>query len=81
MTMVNISVRVDKSLKEEMDKKREVNWSEIIRKAIRMHLKERVDRNLAKAVLMNEQLRKKAPEGYDSANVIREWRERRNKRG
>ena len=75
--MVNISVRLDKKLKKEMEKYKEVNWSEVIREAIRAHLKQEKQRNLAKAVLLNEKIRKKAPEGYDSVNIISEWRERR----
>ncbi len=35
------------------------------------------ERNVAEAVLLNERLRRKAPSGWDSARVIREWRGRR----
>jgi Arc/MetJ-type ribon-helix-helix transcriptional regulator len=75
--MVNISVRVDDELKKEMEQHKEVNWSEIIREAIRSHLKQEKQRNLAKAVLINEKIRKKASEDYDSTEIIREWREKR----
>jgi len=34
-------------------------------------------RNVVEAVLINEKLRRKAPEGWDSAKVIRAWRSRR----
>ena len=77
MKMVNISVRVDDELKKEMEQCKEVNWSEIIREAIKSHLKQEQQRNLAKAVLINERIKKKAPEGYDSVDIIREWRENR----
>jgi metal-responsive CopG/Arc/MetJ family transcriptional regulator len=77
MKMVNISVRVDEELKKEMEQCKEVNWSEIIREAIRSHLRQEKQRNLAKAVLLNERIRKKAPEGYNSTDIIREWREKR----
>lgn len=77
-TMVNISVRVDEKLKKEMEQLREVNWSKIIREAIRTRIDQEKQRNLAKAVLINEKIRKTATKGYDSTNVIREWRERRN---
>ena len=75
--MVNISVRVDKALKKEMERLKEVNWSEIIREAIRARIDQEHQRNLAKAVLINEQIRKSAPQNYDSTTIIREWRETR----
>ena len=76
--MVNISVRVDDETKKEMENLKQVNWSEIIREAIRNRIDQETQNNLAKAVLYNEKIRKKAPEGYDSTNIIREWRERSN---
>lgn len=76
--LVNISVRVDEKLKKEMEELKEVNWSEIIREAIRLRINQEEQKNLAKAVLLNEKIRKSAPKGYDSTNIIREWRERRN---
>ncbi len=75
--MANISVRVDQELKKEMERLKDVNWSEIIREAIRTRITEEKQRNLAKAVLINEQIRKSAVEGYDSTLLIREWRDSR----
>ena len=75
-TVVNISVRVDEKLKNKMERLGEVNWSEIIREAIRTRINQENQRNLAKAVLINEKIRKNAIKGYDSASIIREWRER-----
>lgn len=76
--MVNISVRVDERMKKEMERLTQVNWSEVIRIAIKERLDQEKQKNLAKAVLINEKIRKKAPSGYDSARIIREWRDRRS---
>ncbi len=58
-----IVVRVDEGLKERMEKFAHINWSEVVRAAIRRVLEEEEGRNLAKAVLINERLRRKPPEG------------------
>ncbi|UCE14101.1 MAG: hypothetical protein JSV04_02720 [Candidatus Heimdallarchaeota archaeon] len=76
--MVNISVRVDEKMKKEMERLTQVNWSEVIRIAIKERLDQEKQKNLAKAVLLNERIRKKAPSGYDSTKIIREWRDRRS---
>ena len=76
--MANISVRVDEKMKKEMERLKQVNWSEVIRVAIKERLNQEKQKNLAKAVLINEKIRKIAPKGYDSTSVIREWRERRS---
>ena len=34
-------------------------------------------RNLVEALLINERLRRRAPRGWDSADVVRSWRRRR----
>ena len=77
-TVANISVRVDNNLKKEMERLKEINWSEIIREAIRTRIDQENQRNLAKAVLINEQIRKYASKGYDSTQIIRQWRETRH---
>ena len=76
--VVNISVRVDDKLKKEMERLKQVNWSEVIRVAIKERLNQESQKNLAKAVLINEKIRKVAPKGYDSTSIIREWRDRRS---
>lgn len=78
LLLVNISVRVDERMKKEMERLTQVNWSEVIRIAIRERLEQEKQKNLAKAVLVNEKIRKKAPRGYDSTRIIREWRDRRS---
>ncbi|GAB4310149.1 MAG: hypothetical protein Kow0069_10110 [Promethearchaeota archaeon] len=75
--MATISVRVDDGLKREMEKYPHVNWSEILRQAIVRTIRNELERNLAKAVLINERIAKEAPPGYNSTAVIREFREAR----
>lgn len=75
--MTTVTVRIDEELREAMKKLSYVNWSEVVREAIRRRVEEEGDRNLAEAILANERLRRKAPEGWDSAKVIREWRLKR----
>jgi Arc/MetJ-type ribon-helix-helix transcriptional regulator len=72
-----LSVKVDAELREHMRRLKHVNWSEVIRESIRKKIEEENGRNIAEAVLLNERLRKTAPEGWDSTKVIREWRSKR----
>ena len=37
-----------------------------------------MERNIAKAVLINEKIRKIAPENFNSADLIRQFREERH---
>ncbi len=80
-SMPIVSVRVSDELKRRMDRLKHINWSEIIRKAIAKTLEEEEGRNLARAVLLNEKVRKRAPEGWSSVEVIRYWREHRYGKG
>ncbi|RLI21818.1 hypothetical protein DRO47_03345 [Candidatus Bathyarchaeota archaeon] len=75
--MSTVTVRVPREIRELMKKYRNVNWSEVVRKAILKKIREESERNLAEAVLLNEKLRRKAPEGWDSVKVIRDWRRMR----
>ncbi|MHA1505761.1 MAG: hypothetical protein ACTSR0_01020 [Candidatus Asgardarchaeia archaeon] len=75
--MAILTVRVSDEIKKRMMKFRHINWSEVMRSAIIKVLEEEERRNLAKALLINERIRKKAPEGWDSTETIRYWRERR----
>ena len=54
-----------------------VNWSAYLREVISQRVKQESERNVAEAVLLNEKLRRKAPKGWDSTRVIRDWRNRR----
>ncbi|HEC37007.1 hypothetical protein LCGC14_1085880 [marine sediment metagenome] len=76
--MTNISVRIDPELKEKMDSLKHLNWSEIIRKAIKSKIQNETEMNKAKAVLLNEKIRKKAPENFNSVEIIRRFREERH---
>ena len=76
--MTNISVRIDPELKEKMDSLKHLNWSEVIRKAIKSEIQNEKEMNKAKAVLLNEKIRKKAPENFNSVDIIRKFREERH---
>jgi Arc/MetJ-type ribon-helix-helix transcriptional regulator len=76
--MANFSIRIDPELKEKMDSLKHLNWSEIIRKAIRSEIRNETEISKAKAVLLNEKIRKKAPEYFNSLEIIRKFREERH---
>lgn len=76
--MTNISVRIDPELKEKMDSLKHLNWSEIIRKAIKSKIQKETEINKAKAVLLNEKIRKIAPKNFNSVDIIRKFREERH---
>jgi len=76
--MTNISVRIDPELKEKMDALKHLNWSEIIRKAIKSKIQDENELNKAKAVLLNEKIRKIAPENFNSVDIIRKFRTERH---
>jgi len=74
--MVRTSVTIPESMKEEMERV-DVNWSAVVREAIKRKLEWMHERDVVEAVLINEKLRRKASEGWDSTKVIRAWRNRR----
>ena len=55
-----------------------LNWSEIIRNAIKKEIQNEMETNLAKAILLNEKIRKKAHENFNSTDIIRHFREERH---
>jgi hypothetical protein len=69
-----VTVRVDKKMKRRMSEKRDVNWSDVVRKAIAKKIDGEDERNLAVAVLLNEKNVMTPDSGYDSTKAIREWR-------
>ena len=71
--MVRTSITVSEAMKTEMDKV-DINWSAVVREAIRRRLEWEHENSTVEAVLINEKLRRKAPEGWDSAKEIRSWR-------
>jgi Arc/MetJ-type ribon-helix-helix transcriptional regulator len=74
--LVRTSVTVPESMKAKMEKV-DVNWSAVVREAIGHKLEREHESDTIEAVLINEKLRRKAPEGWDSTKVIRAWRNRR----
>ena len=71
-------MRIDPELKDEMDKLKHLNWSEIIRVAIKNAVQNETKKNQAKAVLINERIRKTAPDNFSSVEIIRNMRENRH---
>ena len=78
-----ISVRVDKKLKEEMEKLSYINWSEVIRSAIERKIEEEKSRvrekdisALREASEITRKLRRRV-EGWSAVSEIRKWRELR----
>lgn len=74
--MAVITVRIDDETKKLMNEIR-INWSEFIREAIRKKIEEEKNRNLAKAILINERLRKKSEGEAKAEEIIRQFREDR----
>ena len=74
--MTVITVRIDEETKKMMDKIN-INWSEAIRQAIRRTIEEERGKNLAKAVLINERIRKKSKGELKAEDIIRRFRDER----
>jgi Arc/MetJ-type ribon-helix-helix transcriptional regulator len=72
--MAIITIRIDEETKKMM-KEIKVNWSDFIRNAIRMKVQEERRKNLAKAVLINEKLRRKSKGEARAEEIIRKYRE------
>lgn len=79
--MATVSVRVPDELKERMEEHETVNWSAVIRQHIREELEEQAHRSLATAVAKSERLSATIDPDevadQNTAEVIREWRDRR----
>ncbi len=75
--MSTITIRIDPEIKKRMKKYSYINWSEVVRRAILEKLNEEERKNIAEALLINERLRRKAPKGWDSTEVIKSWRRRK----
>ena len=65
------------SLKEKMDRI-ETNWNKEIRELISERIEEEDDWDMAEAVVLNERVRRRAPEGWNALSVIKQWRRRKN---
>ena len=70
-----VIVKVDEELKRKMEELRHINWSEVIRQAITNVVEAKKERNLAKAILLNEEHVIVPEEGYSSTELIRKLRE------
>ena len=73
--MAIVTVRVDEETRRRMKRKRGTNWNATLGEAIAAKLKEEEGMNLARGVVLNEALRRKAKKGWNSVEVIRYWRE------
>ena len=82
---VVVSFRIDKRLKEKMDKLKHINWSEVVRQAIeevvrreeaRLKQREKDYQKIAEACLRMDAFRRRIP-GWNSVEEIRRWREER----
>ncbi|MEW6069828.1 MAG: hypothetical protein AB1485_04360, partial [Candidatus Thermoplasmatota archaeon] len=62
--MVTISVRVDEELLKEMRKLPHINWSEVVRNALRERAEREKVRDIVRAITVTEKLRKKAKKGW-----------------
>lgn len=76
--MTVITIRIDEETKKLMDQTN-LNWSEIIRQAIRTKIEEDRRKNLAKAVLINEKTRKTSRGEMKAEEIIRRFRDERPK--
>ena len=74
--MTVITVRIDEETKKMMDKIN-INWSEAIRQAIKRTIEEERGKNLAKAVLINERIKKKSRGELKAEDIIRRFRDER----
>ncbi|MGB9895582.1 MAG: hypothetical protein ACPLN2_06760 [Thermoproteota archaeon] len=72
--MAIITVRVDEEIKKMM-KEIKINWSDFIKDAIKSKIDEEKRKNLAKAVLINEKLKRKSKGEAKAEEIIRKFRE------
>ena len=73
--MVRTTITLPESLKERMSRAN-TNWSEALREIIGQRLEEQGggQPDMAEAVILNEQVRRPAPNGWNSLEVIKQWR-------
>jgi len=74
--MTVITVRVDEETKRLMSGI-DINWSEVIRHAIRRRIEEERRKNLALAVLINEEMRRESRGEMKAEEIIRRFRDER----
>jgi hypothetical protein len=71
--LVRTTIAVPASLKEKMAQAK-VNWSEEIREMVSQRLEDKGQPDMAEAVILNERVRRPAPKGWSSLEVIKKWR-------
>jgi len=71
-----ITVKISEELQRRMREMRHINWSEVVRDAIRKRIEFESGRDIAKALLLNERNIIKPDKGFSSTEFIRRWRER-----
>ena len=74
--MTVFTVRIDEETKRLMSGI-DVNWSEVIRSAIRRRIEEERRKNLALAVLINEAMRRESRGEMKAEEIIRRFRDER----
>jgi hypothetical protein len=82
MTDATVSVRVDKRLHDQMRLHEEINWSAVIRKAIKQRLEDLEQVDVARAQRALESAGRVRESGIfaggkTGAEIIREWRDKR----
>lgn len=75
--LVRTTITIPLSLKEKMAQTDE-NWSGVIRDMLARRLEEEGEADMAEAVILNERIRRPAPKGWSSLQVIKQWRRRTN---
>ena len=79
--MATVSLRVPDGLKERMDEHGEINWSAVIRSHLEDELTQLESRNIGHAVAVSERLSSVVDDPaiaeQNTAETIREWRDRR----
>ena len=73
--LVRTTITLPASLKEKMDLA-ETNWSQEIREMISERIEEEGEGDMAEAVILNERVKRRAPEDWTALSVIKQWRRR-----
>ena len=71
--LVRTTITLPASLKQRMDQTR-VDWSQEIREMISERVEEEGEPDMAEAVILNERVKRAAPKGWNSSDVIKKWR-------
>ncbi len=73
--LVRTTITIPASMKEKMSEAN-TNWSEVVREMISQKLEEESRPDMVEAVILNERVRRHAPEGWNSLRMIKQWRRR-----